>query len=270
MTGAEIGKWMIECWSANYMDDTVILYKCCVWLNCGCFKWMILLKQTKWYCKSWHNFERGKCLDVIVISPLGPHLSEQKVAMKNWPPDFFLIVSRPYRWKVAPISIFHRKVEDPWSQMNRGADHHLFWRTSSSVVELICVCRRTKTIDCRGAHVHYMSFCCVLAMGQLLSVPIVHVVVQESGFDCRPKTLSEFVVNGTLDTRRFFGYKSAHLTRCVCKLQSSFLVQLEEDVEFADLQQRQHVKKRKQKQVVMFTDIASGLRRRLLPNTSIW
>jgi hypothetical protein len=60
---------------------------------------------------TWHGFlfRNGPLL-------LGPPLSEQKVEMKNWPPNFFCVclpalsIKSCMKNQVGPISTFHRKV----------------------------------------------------------------------------------------------------------------------------------------------------------------
>jgi hypothetical protein len=100
-------------------------------------------------------------------------------------------------------------------------------------------------------------------MGQLLSVPIADAVVQESGFDRRPKTLLECVIDGKVDAQQHFSYKKRSYeearTQVAELLFGTSLLQVEEDKQDADIlhqqevQQRQdvHKKRRKQKQVVM-------------------
>jgi hypothetical protein len=112
-------------------------------------------------------------------------------------------------------------------------------------------------------------------MGQLLSVPETDSVVQGISFDCHPKTMSECVVNGKLDAQRHFHYKKQYFS--VDLLISKSLVQGEEEEESADLkllQQRgvwnKPKKRRKQKQVVMFTNTATGLRCCLSLTMSLW
>jgi hypothetical protein len=119
-------------------------------------------------------------------------------------------------------------------------------------------------------------------MGQLLNFPIVDAVVQEPGFNRRPKTLLECVIDGKMHTRRYLMYKKRiHeevRTQVADLLFSKSLLQVE-DVESQDAEllhqqdvEQRHVnkKRRKQKQVVMHTDTATGTRHRLLPTMSIW
>ena len=115
-------------------------------------------------------------------------------------------------------------------------------------------------------------------MGQLMNLP-----VTDSRFDRRPKTLSECVVNGKLDARLHLQYKKRSnedvYTQVADLLFRKSLLQAE-DEERAELlheeaEQRRRVgnkpkKRRKEKQVVMYTDMATGLRCRLSPTMSLW
>jgi hypothetical protein len=118
-------------------------------------------------------------------------------------------------------------------------------------------------------------------MGQLLSVPILaDTVVQETGIDRHPKTFLECFIDGKLDTQRYLQYNKRSYeedcTQIADLLFGKSLLQVEYDEQDADLYQQdvqqRHVnkKRRKQKQVVMYTDTATGTRHRLLPTMSIW
>jgi hypothetical protein len=119
-------------------------------------------------------------------------------------------------------------------------------------------------------------------MGQLISLHVTEAVVENFSFDRRPRTLSECVVNRKLETRRHLEYKKRSYTG-ICEQvaellfgQQQRLTENEENAEFLREEQQQRrdriqpKKRRKQKEVVMFTDIATGLRSRLLPKMSIW
>ena len=75
-------------------------------------------------------------------------------------------------------------------------------------------------------------------MGQLLSVPIANAVVQESGFDCRPKTLLECVINGKVDAQQHFSYKKRSYEEAQTQVEEllfwTLLLQIEEDEQDAD------------------------------------
>jgi hypothetical protein len=76
-------------------------------------------------------------------------------------------------------------------------------------------------------------------MGQLLSVPIANAVVQESGFDCRPKTLLECViVNEKVDAQQHFSYKKRSYEEAQTQVEEllfwTLLLQIEEDEQDAD------------------------------------
>jgi hypothetical protein len=105
-------------------------------------------------------------------------------------------------------------------------------------------------------------------------------VVEDFSFDRRPRTLSECVVNRKLETRRHLEYKKRSY-KGICEQVAELLFgqqQNEENVKFLreEQQQRQRrdrnqpKKSRKEKEVVVFTDIATGLRSCLLPKMSIW
>jgi hypothetical protein len=121
---------------------------------------------------------------------------------------------------------FSMKSCDPCSRMNHLAYQYLWKMSTSTVVEQG---NRAKNINPIASDIpfFFVVVSCVLVMGQLLNVPIVDaVLVQEPGFDRRPKTLSERVINGKLLTRRYLMYRSAHTKRCVRKLQTLFLASL--------------------------------------------
>ncbi len=106
---------------------------------------------------------------------------------------------------------------------------------------------------------------------------------EEFSFDCCPRTLLECVVDRKIQTRRYLEYKKrSHkvLSKQVTDL--LFSRRETEDKENAELlhEEELHIqrrirnqwpkKRRKQKEVVMFTDRATGLQSCLLPKMSIW
>ncbi len=104
-------------------------------------------------------------------------------------------------------------------------------------------------------------------MGQLISIPVSSDAA--SAFDCRPKTISEMLHEFK---KRSYEELDKHLADM---LFTSSLLHGEEEHEGNENDQehgtiRKAKRRKKEKQVVMYTDPSTGLRRRLHPRMSLW
>ena len=82
----------------------------------------------------------------------------------------------------------------------------------------------------------------------MLSVPIANAVVQKSGFDRRPKTLLECVIDGKVDVQQHFLYKKRSYKEARTQIEEilygTSLLQVEEDEQDADILHQQEVQQR--------------------------
>lgn len=104
---------------------------------------------------------------------------------------------------------------------------------------------------------------------------------RRSTFDRRPQTFAQGIVSGKLNAKRLCEYKKRSNEEfdgvALEFLFGNSLLQTREDNEPHEDQGFSHVttarhpkKRRKEKQVVMFTDPVTGRQMRLLPRMSLW
>jgi hypothetical protein len=120
-----------------------------------------------------------------------------------------------------------------------------------------------------------------LIMGQLISIPVSSDAAA-SDLDHRPKTISECMLrSGKVSIQLFHDFKKRsyeELDQHVADLlfTNSLLSNEEENEDNAQRQNdqtnptRTAKRKRKEKQVVMYTDVSTGVRCRLHPRMSMW
>lgn len=119
-------------------------------------------------------------------------------------------------------------------------------------------------------------------MDQLLNLPAIDHSTEAGAYDCRPRTLSECIVNRKLDIRRYIQFKKRSYEDLQMQVESLLFSTslLQEGHHNGELEEARDnsssftimpaKKKRKERQFVMFTDPHTGLRCRLYPTMSLW